>query len=126
MAKTRSPLTVLSVEPVSGQTGPAPHGATTDIDFQQKSSATPCGSIIASVSASEMLKTSWRSAAPRFLMKPSASGASAVEEAGGSIVDRKSNPLGALTGLEQRTSLIAAASSELAKEIASVLAPSDY
>ena len=49
----------------------------------------------------------------------------AVEEAGGSIVDRKGNPLGALTGLQQRTSLIAAASSELAKEIVRVLAPSD-
>jgi hypothetical protein len=59
-------------------------------------------------------------------MKPSASGASAVEEASGSVVDRKGNPLGALTELEQRTSLIAAASSELAKEIANVLAPSNY
>ena len=49
----------------------------------------------------------------------------AVEEAGGSVVDRKGNPLGALTGLEQRTSLIATASSEFAKEIANVLAPSD-
>lgn len=49
----------------------------------------------------------------------------AVEEAGGSVVDRKGNPLGALTGLEQRTSLIAAASSELAKEIVDVLAPSN-
>ncbi len=49
----------------------------------------------------------------------------AVEEAGGSVVDRKGNPLGALAGLEQRTNLIAAASSELAKEIAKVLAPSD-
>ena len=49
----------------------------------------------------------------------------AVEEAGGSVVDRKGNPLGALTGLEQRTSLIAAASSELAKEILNILAPSD-
>ncbi len=49
----------------------------------------------------------------------------AVEEAGGSIVDRKGNPLDALTGLEQRTSLIAAASSELAKEIVNVLDSSD-
>ncbi len=50
----------------------------------------------------------------------------AVEEAGGCVVDRKGNPLGALTGLEQRTSLIAAASSELAKEIANVLDPSCF
>jgi myo-inositol-1(or 4)-monophosphatase len=50
----------------------------------------------------------------------------AVEEAGGCVVDRKGNPLGAFTGLEQRTSLIAAASSELAKEIANVLDSSGY
>ena len=50
----------------------------------------------------------------------------AVEEAGGCVVDRKGNPLGALMGLEQRTSLIAAASSELAKEIANVLDPSCF
>jgi myo-inositol-1(or 4)-monophosphatase len=50
----------------------------------------------------------------------------AVEEAGGCVVNRKGNPLGALTGLEQRTSLIAAASSELAKEIVNVLDSSDY
>ena len=50
----------------------------------------------------------------------------AVEEAGGCVVDRKGNRLGAFTGLEQRTSLIAAASSELAKEIANVLDSSDY
>ena len=74
---------------------------------------------------SEMLKTSYRSAASRFLVKPSASGASAEEEASGPVVDRKGNPLGALTGLEQSTSLIAAASSKLVKEIASVLAPSN-
>jgi fructose-1,6-bisphosphatase/inositol monophosphatase family enzyme len=50
----------------------------------------------------------------------------AVEEAGGCVVDRKGNRLGAFTGLEQRTSLIAAASSELAKEIANVLDSSGY
>ncbi len=50
----------------------------------------------------------------------------AVEEAGGCVVNRKGNLLGAFTGLEQRTSLIAAASSELAKEIANVLDSSDY
>ena len=50
----------------------------------------------------------------------------AVEEAGGSVVDRKGNPLGALTGLEQRTSLIAAASLELAMEIVDVLDNTDY
>ncbi len=49
----------------------------------------------------------------------------AVEEAGGSVVVQKGYPLGPLTGLEQRTSLIAAASSELANEIVNVLAPSD-
>jgi len=49
----------------------------------------------------------------------------AVEEAGGSLVDRQGNPLGALTGLQQRTSLIAASSSELAREIVNVLAASD-
>ena len=49
----------------------------------------------------------------------------AVEEAGGSLVARKGNQLSALTGLQERTSLIAAASSQLAKEIAKVLAPSN-
>lgn len=49
----------------------------------------------------------------------------AVEEAGGSLVDRKGSPLGALTGLQQRTSLIAASSPELAREIVNVLAPSE-
>ena len=37
-------------------------------------------------------------------------------------MDRKGNLLGAFTGVEQRTSLIAAASSELAKEIANQFA----
>ena len=50
----------------------------------------------------------------------------AVEEAGGCVVNRKGNPLGAMTGLEQRTSLIAAASSELAKEITNVLDSPGY
>ncbi len=45
----------------------------------------------------------------------------AIKEAGGCLVNRKGKPLGPLTGLEQRTSLIAAASSELAKEIVYVL-----
>jgi myo-inositol-1(or 4)-monophosphatase len=48
----------------------------------------------------------------------------AVEEAGGSLVDRKGNPLSALAGLQQRTSLIAASSPELAREIVNVLSDS--
>jgi len=47
-----------------------------------------------------------------------------VEEASGSLVDRKGNPLSALAGLQQRTSLIAASSPELAREIVNVLSDS--
>lgn len=49
----------------------------------------------------------------------------ALKEAGGCLVNRKGKSLEPLTGLEQRTSLIAAASSELAKEIVYVLDSQD-
>jgi myo-inositol-1(or 4)-monophosphatase len=45
----------------------------------------------------------------------------AVEEAGGCLVNRGGEPLGPFKGLQQRTSLIAAASPELAQEIVRVL-----